>query len=375
MLRARCLNMQAAFKKEKIMETKFEIIVSGNQREFLLPFKAYRFEDVKVYIDDQLQSQGYSLSHLGGSQGVKVTFTENLGSRARPATLRIERLSRISPWVRFHDHEPLKAAMLNANTDHSYAILQEHRRLCEQAGDMSHNLSLSEKLLSSSQHLNEQSMRAKEEAVQAMNKAQEAAQKVESISNLEAKAVKMEEGVFSPSVTNVQQGLNGLAFSIMPVGSLLIWLLNRPPQGFLQAKGQLLDRAHYPELWALIATSGDGIADSAWNGRKGCFSVGNGTTTFRLPDLRDQFIRSIGSNRGVGTLQAQSIQLHHHEIGRTVSNPADTGNTDYSIAKLASTNRNGAWVSPHAKTASVGGSETRPKNIALNFCIKVKNYF
>ncbi len=357
------------------METKFEIIAKGKQREFLLPFMAYRFEDVKVYINNKLQTKGYSLSGLAQKQGVKLVFLQSPGSQNHPVTLKAERLSRISPWVRFYDHEPLKADMLNANTDHSYAILQDHRRLCDQIGDIDYRLLETDKLLNHTQALHVQTLGAKDNAQKAMIKAQEAAKKAEAISNLEAESVRIKNGILSPSITNVQQGLNGLAFSVMPVGSLLIWFFNRVPQGFLRAAGQLLKRSDYSELWEVVRQSNEAIAENQWGGRKGCFSLGDGRTNFRLPDLRDYFIRGITESRPIGSHQNDEIRSHNHQIIRTKSFPGDNNDTDYSISKLASTNKWGVFVEPKHATTHTGGNETRPKNIALNFCIKVKNYF
>lgn len=59
------------------------------------------------------------------------------------------------------------------------------------------------------------------------------------------------------------------------------------PAYAVTADGQLLNRADWPELWA-HAQMHTPVSDSEWLGSnflRGRFSTGNGTTTFRVPDL------------------------------------------------------------------------------------------
>lgn len=61
------------------------------------------------------------------------------------------------------------------------------------------------------------------------------------------------------------------------------------PNGYLPADGQELNRADYPELWAainagLLASSTEAVWQANVD-RRAKFSTGNGSTTFRMPDL------------------------------------------------------------------------------------------
>lgn len=56
-----------------------------------------------------------------------------------------------------------------------------------------------------------------------------------------------------------------------PVGGMLIWLTNSAPSGWLLCYGQAVSRTTYAALFAVIGTT---------------FGVGDGSTTFNLPDLR-----------------------------------------------------------------------------------------
>jgi microcystin-dependent protein len=90
--------------------------------------------------------------------------------------------------------------------------------------------------------------------------------------------------------------------------------------GFVKANGAPLNRADYPALWAYAQASGALVAEKDWaNGNWGCFSDGNGSTTFRIPELRGEFIRcwadgrdDIDAQRRIGTYQDSQNIWHAH---------------------------------------------------------------
>lgn len=71
------------------------------------------------------------------------------------------------------------------------------------------------------------------------------------------------------------------------------------PDGYLTADGQLLSRATYPDLWAAINATYAPVTDAVWlasSTKRACFSTGDGTTTFRMPDLNGF---QTGSSKGL----------------------------------------------------------------------------
>lgn len=80
----------------------------------------------------------------------------------------------------------------------------------------------------------------------------------------------------------------------------------------LVCKGQLVNREDYPRLWEYVQTLGSSlVTDATWStasvvvsGRtvpfpyRGCFSSGDGSTTFRIPDLMNMFLRGVKTETG-----------------------------------------------------------------------------
>jgi microcystin-dependent protein len=119
---------------------------------------------------------------------------------------------------------------------------------------------------------------------------------------------------------------------------------------------------------SLVNTSGtQSGTHTAWYAP---FGIGNGSTTFTLPDLRGEFIRGWSNNRSVnpnrvfGSFQSDEILSHRHTInGQAADGEAGTG-----YATAGST-LSGQTISNTTMTYE-GGEETRPRNVALLACIK-----
>ncbi|UXY51317.1 phage tail protein [Pseudomonas tohonis] len=71
------------------------------------------------------------------------------------------------------------------------------------------------------------------------------------------------------------------------------------PGGYGALNGGLLNRADWPWLWDHAQQSGILTTEAARAGMEGGWANGDGATTFRLPDLRGEFLRGLDEGRGV----------------------------------------------------------------------------
>jgi microcystin-dependent protein len=144
--------------------------------------------------------------------------------------------------------------------------------------------------------------------------------------------------------------------SLKNVGMVGFFPMAAAPDGWLEANGAAVSRTTYAALFAKIGTTS---------------GVGDGSTTFNLPDLRGEFVRGLDNGRGVdvgraiGSSQADGIKSHSHT---TSFNRYNDGNSLQASALSASGSVSQGVVA--MPSSSTGGAETRPRNIALLACIK-----
>ena len=138
--------------------------------------------------------------------------------------------------------------------------------------------------------------------------------------------------------------------------------------GWMFCDGRVLDPGAYPELFAVI----------------GYLYGKSGTNLYNLPDYRGLFLRGVdagsgmdpdsskrlaptgnGTSSGIGSFQCDALQTHTH-IYKSVqlAAPAQSGNAAGQTNSEVSTS---APESPARIT-----TETRPKNIAVNYIIKFR---
>lgn len=166
----------------------------------------------------------------------------------------------------------------------------------------------------------------------------------------------------------------------VPVGTVLFLTGAAIPTGYVHANGQLLSRSTYPDFWTWVQASGNlASSDGAWTAGK--YSPGNGSTTFRVPDLRDTFIRGLAaSGRAIGSSQAGQVQAHKHVMawgatdaagafGRT-TNPAKRGADGSDTNNYWYFTNDGTNYDGTVNASGVIGTETRPANIAYTPIIK-----
>lgn len=166
-----------------------------------------------------------------------------------------------------------------------------------------------------------------------------------------------------------------------PIGSITMFAADTAPSGWLLCRGQAVSRTTYADLFAVIGT---------------IYGVGNGSTTFNLPDLQGRVpvgvstgeteFNTIGKTGGAKTesLTASQIPPHTHSFANSNAHAfswGGVGGTDvYAQNAIAAaggppsnnlTTHQGNWN----KTANDGGGGQAHNNLqpyrALNFIIKV----
>ena len=122
------------------------------------------------------------------------------------------------------------------------------------------------------------------------------------VSNFNDLASEMSNSATIDYVTTAVSGASGGGGT---PGQVAHFAMSTPPTGWLKANGAVVSRTTYATLFAAIGTT---------------FGVGDGSTTFKLPDMRGEFIRGwddsrgVDAGRGFGTAQADAFKSHTHTV-------------------------------------------------------------
>jgi microcystin-dependent protein len=161
---------------------------------------------------------------------------------------------------------------------------------------------------------------------------------------------------------------------IVPAGAVMAFAMNTAPSGWLPCNGGSYATATYPALFAAIQ-----------------YTYGGSGTSFNVPDLRDRFVRGHGSTFATtfGGYQADGVINHTHSGTTGTDYPDHTHNYTYrSSTAVQSGKSTPCWFGDANRTSGgansrhqhnfttssmspAGLSETRPKNVALLYCIKI----
>jgi microcystin-dependent protein len=175
----------------------------------------------------------------------------------------------------------------------------------------------------------------------------------------------------------------------VPPGTIVAFAGTAVPEGWLLCDGSAVSRTSYAILFGAVGIS---------------FGGGDGIASFNLPDLRGRFLRGADNGAGrdpdaagrtasnpggsigdtVGTLQPDQFASHRHALtdpGHShvmattngISGSRETAGTGASGFDYIDSGGTGPTVSASTTgitEAAAGGSETRPKNIAVNYIVK-----
>lgn len=100
------------------------------------------------------------------------------------------------------------------------------------------------------------------------------------------------------------------AAEVVKPGAMMMWPKSTPPTGWLKRNGAAISRTTYAALFTVLGTD---------------FGVGDGSTTFNLPDDRANFERGWDDSRGIDSGRAfgseqTSQNLSHTHTGTTSTN-------------------------------------------------------
>lgn len=175
------------------------------------------------------------------------------------------------------------------------------------------------------------------------------------------------DGVTSAIQAQIDAAVAAATAASVPEGTIIHVAGSSAPAGYLKANGSAVSRTTYAALFAAIGT---------------VYGAGNGSTTFNLPDLRGEFVRGVDDGRGVdsgralGSNQGDAFQGHYHKLTSDNGTQVFIGNVNMgSGGSGREVNIGTADAVREALTDGTNGaprtaSETRPRNIALLYCIK-----
>ncbi|WP_268561170.1 phage tail protein [Pseudomonas protegens] len=182
---------------------------------------------------------------------------------------------------------------------------------------------------------------------------------------------------YTKSVTYTKAEIEALLknMSALPVGAMVPFPKGTVPPGFLEVDGSVQSAATYPDLAAYLGTTFN--------------TGGEGAGNFRLPESRGEFLRGWDHGRGVdagralGASQTDALQNITGEsstfpIGSTAP-LSSSGAFKTNARSLVPTGiaGGGAWSSASidfdASRVARTAAETRPRNLAVMWCIKAWN--
>ena len=166
---------------------------------------------------------------------------------------------------------------------------------------------------------------------------------------------------YTKSVTYTKAEIEALLknMSALPVGAMVPFPKGTVPPGFLEVDGSVQSAVTYPDLAAYLGTTFN--------------TGGEGAGNFRLPESRGEFLRGwdhgrgVDAGRAVGSWQADEFKSHTH----SVKDSSGAGNVFDSW--VYGDTGNGVTDDENLRTNPSGGVETRPRNLAVMWCIKAWN--
>jgi microcystin-dependent protein len=153
-------------------------------------------------------------------------------------------------------------------------------------------------------------------------------------------------------------GIEGTA-----TGTILPWSTITPPSGFLECDGTAVSRSTYAALFAVVGTT---------------YGIGDGSTTFNVPNLADNVAVGKSNNKALGTTGgANTVTPTGNVAGSTANATLSTGQLashTHSVPIGAPNNNINFGASPDGgtwsggvSTGSSGSGQGHSHNMSANF--------
>lgn len=155
----------------------------------------------------------------------------------------------------------------------------------------------------------------------------------------------------------------GTLYADNPLGTILPFGSSTIPTGWLLCDGTAISRTTYSELFAVIGES---------------FGVGDGSTTFNLPDMREAVPKGAGltghtvgahvdaDGLAVGEFLDDRIQDHNHSVtSQNVGSGALSAGVDHSSGTIS-------YYTNKIGDIGRSGATTEVKSVGVNYIIKAK---
>ena len=165
-------------------------------------------------------------------------------------------------------------------------------------------------------------------------------------------------------------GANITGLAGLNTGLIIPWSTTTAPSGFLECDGAAVSRSTYAALFAVVSTT---------------YGVGDGTTTFNLPDLTDKTVvarsaanskslaqtggantvtptGNIAGSTGSTTLTSNTIPSHSHTLQTRISAGGQTIQT-----QIANTSTQCCAAPGTTSTSNTGGGQSHNHTLSANF--------
>ena len=161
-------------------------------------------------------------------------------------------------------------------------------------------------------------------------------------------------------------GANLTGLELVPTATIVPWSAASIPSGFLECNGQAVSRSTYAALFAIVGTT---------------YGVGDGSSTFNVPDLQDRVPVSKSPNKNLASTGGANTVAKTGNVG------GSTANATLSTPQLAShSHPGGGNASPQppnaaqaqynqnvqpgfspGNTSNTGSGDAHSHNLSANF--------